>query len=64
MIVPWPCANACAYVDPVFTSQSYDISVSILDTSSPQPDDKLVLLLICSHKVLVKVAYDCSMALC
>ena len=28
MIVPWPCANACAYVDPVFTSQSYDISVS------------------------------------
>ena len=28
MISPWPCAYACAYVDPVFTSQSYDISVS------------------------------------
>ena len=25
-IGPWPCA--CAYVDPVFTSQSYDISTS------------------------------------
>ena len=25
MIGPWPCAYACAYVDPVFTSQSYDI---------------------------------------
>ena len=25
---PRPCASACAYVDPVFTSQSYDISIS------------------------------------
>ena len=25
MIGPRPCAYACAYVDPVFTSQSYDI---------------------------------------
>ena len=28
MIGPWPCAYACAYVDPVFTGQSYDISIS------------------------------------
>ena len=28
MIGPQPCAHACAYVDPVFTSQSYDISMS------------------------------------
>ena len=28
MIDPWPCAYACAYVDPVFTSQSYDMSTS------------------------------------
>ena len=28
MIGPLPCAYACAYVDPVFTSQSYDISIS------------------------------------
>ena len=27
MIGPLPCAYACAYVDPVFTSQSYDISI-------------------------------------
>ena len=29
MIGPRPCSYACAYVDPVFTSQSYDISISI-----------------------------------
>ena len=28
MIGPRPCAYACAYVDPVFTCQSYDISIS------------------------------------
>ena len=28
MIGPRPCAYACAYVDPVFTSQSYDINTS------------------------------------
>ena len=28
MIGPWPCSYACAYIDPVFTSQSYDISIS------------------------------------
>ena len=27
MIGPWPCGYTCVYVDPVFTSQSYDISV-------------------------------------
>ena len=28
MISPRPCVYACAYVDPVFTSQSYYISIS------------------------------------
>ena len=28
MIGPQPCAHACAYVDPVFTSRSYNISMS------------------------------------
>ena len=28
MIGPRPCAYARAYVDPVFTSQSYDINIS------------------------------------
>ena len=27
MIGPQPCAYACAYVNPVFTSQSYDLSI-------------------------------------
>ena len=29
MIGPRPCAYSCAYVDSVFTSQSYDISITI-----------------------------------
>ena len=29
MIGQRPCAYSCAYVDPVFTSQSYDISITI-----------------------------------
>ena len=29
MIGPRPCAYSCSYVDPVFTSQSYDISITI-----------------------------------
>ena len=28
MIGPWPCSYACAYVDPVFTGQSYNINIS------------------------------------
>ena len=28
MIGPWPCTYACAYINPAFTSQSYDISIS------------------------------------
>ena len=28
MIGPRPCAYACAYVDPVLTNQSYNISIS------------------------------------
>ena len=28
MIGPRPCAYACTYVDPVFTSQSYNMSLS------------------------------------
>ena len=34
MIGPRLCAYACAYVDPVFTSQSYDISISERRTNS------------------------------
>ena len=33
MIGPRPCAYSCAYVDPVFTSQSYDISTSTRRTN-------------------------------
>ena len=40
---PRPCAYACAYVDPVFTSQSYDISIS---TSSRRTNLSIFLVLI------------------
>ena len=33
MIGSRPCAYSCAYVDSVFTSQSYDISTSIRRTN-------------------------------
>ena len=32
MIGPRPCSYACAYIDPVFTGQSYDISISTSTT--------------------------------
>ena len=42
MIGPWPCSYACAYVDPVFTGQSYDISIS---TSTRRTDLSVFLVL-------------------
>ena len=43
MIGPRPCAYACAYVDPVFTSQSYDISIS---TSTRRTNLSVFLVLV------------------
>ena len=44
MIGPWPCSYACAYVDPVFTCQSYDISISI-STSARRTNLSVFLVL-------------------
>ena len=46
MIGPRPCAYACAYVDPVFTSQSYNISISTRRTNL---SIFLVLMLMVMH---------------
>ena len=50
MIGPRPCAYACAYVDPVFTSQSYDIRVTYLFVF-------LVLMLVSTQ---FSLAYICA----
>ena len=56
MIGPLPCAYACAYVDPVFTSQSYDISISTRITNLSV---FLVLMLMSTQSSL---AYTCACA--
>ena len=60
MIGPWPCAYACAYVDPVFTGQSYDKSIST-STRRTNLSVFLVLMLMC----YVAVVFTClHMRLC
>ena len=58
MIGPWPCAYACAYIDPVFTSQSYDISMSI-STGRTNLSVFLVLMLMPTQ---FSLAYTCACA--
>ena len=43
MIGPRTCAYACPYVDPVFTSQSYNISIS---TSTRRTNLSIFLVLV------------------
>ena len=58
MIGPRPCAYACAYVDPVFTSQSYDISIS---TSTRRTNLSFFLVLVIMSTKLA-LAYTCACA--
>ena len=55
MIGPRPCAYACAYADPVFTSQSYDISTSIRRANLSV---FLVMLMLMSTQF--SLAYPCA----
>ena len=57
MIGPRPCAYACAYVDPVFTSQSYDIS--IITSTRTNLFVYTVLMLMSTQSSL---AYTCACA--
>ena len=60
MIGPRPCAYACAYVDPVFTSQSYDISKN---TSTRRTNfTKSVFLLLMLMSTQFSLAYACACA--
>ena len=55
---PRPCAYACAYVDPFFTSQSYDISISTRRTNSS------VFLVLMLMSPQFSLAYTCALCLC
>ena len=58
MIGPRPCAYACAYVDPVFTSQSYDISIS----TSPRRTNVSVFLVL--MLVLMSTQFSLAIHMC
>ena len=58
---PRPCAYACAYVNPtVFTSQSYDTSISISTRSTNMPVFLVRMLMLMSPQF--SLAYTCACA--
>ena len=57
MIGPRPCAYACAYVDSVFTSQSYDISASTRRHLSV-----FLVLMLMLMSTQFSLAYKCACA--
>ena len=59
MIGPRPCAYPCAYVDPVLTSQSYDISIS---TSTNNELVRFSCAYAYAYVDLVSLGYTCDYA--
>ena len=62
MIGPRPCAYAFAYVDPVFTSQSYDISISTSTRRTKLSVFLVLLLLVMLTSTQFSLAYTCACA--
>ena len=60
MIGPWPCAYACAFVHPVFTSQSCDISIRASTRSTNLPVFLVLMLMLMSTQI--SLAYTCACA--
>ena len=60
LIGPRPCVYACAYVAPVFTSESYDISITI-STRRTNLSVLLVLILMLMSTQF-SLAYTCACA--
>ena len=56
MIGPQPCGYACAYVDPILTSQSYGISISTRRTNMS------VFLVLMFMSRVFSLAYTCACA--
>ena len=60
MIGPLPCAFACAYADPVCTSQSYDLSISIISRRTNMSVFLVLMLMLMSPQF--SLAYTCACA--
>ena len=60
MISPRRCAYACAYVDPVFTPQSYDISV----TTSTRRTNLSVFLVLMLILMLMSTQFSLAIHMC
>ena len=60
MISPRRCAYACAYVDPVFTCQSYDISVS----TSTRRTNLSVFLVLMLMLMLMSTQFSLAIHMC
>ena len=58
MIGPRPSAYACAYVDPVFANQSYDIIIS----TSTRGTNLSVFLVLMLMSIQISLAYTCACA--
>ena len=59
MINPRPCACTCAYVDPIFINQSYDISIS---TSTRTNLSVFLVLMLMLMSTQFSLAYTCAFA--
>ena len=57
---PRPCAYACAYVDPVFTCQSYDMGISTRRTNFVVRF--FLCLCLCFMSTQFSLAYTCACA--
>ena len=62
MIGPRPCSYACAYVDPVFTSQSYDISISISTRRTKLSVFFVLMLMLMLTQFSLAYRYACAHA--
>ena len=60
MIGPRPCAYACAYVNPVFTSQSYDLSIKHKNKKNNLVRFLVLMLMLMSTQF--SLAYTCACA--
>ena len=60
MIGPRPCVYACAYVAPVFTSESYDISITISTRRTNL--SVLLALILMLMSTQFSLAYTCACA--
>ena len=62
MIGPRPCVYACVYVAPVFTSESYDISITISTIARRTKLSVILVLILMLMSTQFSLAYTCACA--